>query len=521
MHSNHFLLLGLLLFFVACTKDSMEPLPGEKGAPAPSDPLSVQEIDAVVLEKLRANQEFRWSMVTTEVAWSALVNSDSLLSIGYQPASAGDITEKMHLIDLQDPEWVAARRKVMERIVAIQNATENRQGSDDELEVYISERMPSLQNKTGKYAILAALRELPEVRYVEPLGYGQSWAAAVERSGSGCNNDPLNSLPNGDFTNFSPNGIAPWNYDNLRVKQAWNTSQGAGITVGLIDTGVSGGQDNLGSKFATGSSTGRTIEKYSTYVTCSGWWWWRNCTNAGPNDQCGHGTRMAGLIAAPLGTNTLSTMGVAYRANLISYRGTGDVIINSSIERQCVSDALYDLGARGDVDIISMSIGDVFFNGQVADAVYYAYGQGKLIFAAAGTSTWFTNWVGVIFPANLSQTVAVTGVTDRSGLKECNNCHYGSAVDFAVVMQRDSDSDRNSLTLSNQDASPINWPSYTGGSSCATATMAGIAAVVWAKNAGQSRSSVINKLKQASSEYPSRDSDFGWGKINVELATSF
>ena len=88
-------------------------------------------------------------------------------------------------------------------------------------------------------------------------------------------------------------------------------------------------------------------------------------------------------------------------------------------------------------------------------------------------------------------------------------------------MQRDSDYDRNSLTLSNQDASPINWPSYTGGSSCATATMAGIAAVVWAKNAGQSRSSVINKLKQASSEYPSRDSDFGWGKINVELATSF
>ncbi len=521
MHTNHLLLFCFLFLFAACNKDSVDPLPGKDGAPTPNEPLTIQEIDAIVLEKLQENQSFRWSMVSTEVVWSALANSDSLLSIGYQPPSAGDITEKMHLINLQDPEWIAARIKVMERIVAIQNTTENRQGTLDDLEVYISEKLPYIQIKTGNYAIMEALREMPEVRYAEPLGYGESWTAAVERSGSGCENDPEIPLPSGDYTNYSPNGIAPWNYDNARVKQAWNTSQGAGITIGLIDTGVSDGQDNLGSKFATGSSTGRTIEKYSTYITCTGWWWWRNCTNEGPNDQCGHGTRMAGLIAAPLGTTTLSTMGVAYRSNLISYRGTSDVIINASEERQGVSDALYDLGARGDVDIISMSIGDVFYNGQVADAVYYAYGQGKLIFAAAGTSTWFTNWVGVIFPANLSQTVAVTGVTDRSSLKECGNCHYGSEVDFAIVMQRDNDSDRTSLTLSNQDASPTNWPSYVGGSSCATATTAGIAAMVWAKNPGQSRAAVLDKLKQASSEYPNRDSDFGWGRINAEVAVGF
>ena len=39
----------------------------------------------------------------------------------------------------------------------------------------------------------------------------------------------------------------------------------------------------------------------------------------------------------------------------------------------------------------------VFSVGRIKDAVRYAHGKGKLIFAAGGTSTSFTNFVGVIF----------------------------------------------------------------------------------------------------------------------------
>lgn len=508
---------GLILFF-SCTKEEVTP----DLTNTPQDPLPTSEIDRIIIETLQANKVFKWDMVASNVTWSALIKTDSLLSIGYKPAGAGDITNIIHQIDLNEASWLAARLKIMNRIVAVVNQTEGTAYTLDDYPIFISDRLPYIQIKTGNKAVLDALLSMEEVRYADPLDYGRTLSAAENRSGSsGCGGAQETSLPTGDYSTYGNNGVAPWNYDDVDVKDAWNHSEGAGVTIGLIDTGVSDDQDNLGAEFAVGNSTGRTIEKYSTYVTCSGWWWWRSCTNDGPHDQCGHGTQMAGYIAAPLGTSTQSTMGVAYKANLISYRATGDVVINSSNERQGVSDALYELGARPDVDIVSMSIGDLFYIGQVADAVSYAHNQGKILFAAAGTSTWFTNWVGVIFPANMSQTVAVTGVTDKANdLVECNNCHYGSEVDFCIVMQRDGLADRTSLTLGVNHYSPINFPQYVGGSSCATATTAGIAALVWSKNPSYSRAQVIDALKQASSEYPNQDNDFGWGKINAEDAVN-
>ena len=164
-----------------------------------------------------------------------------------------------------------------------------------------------------------------------------------------------------------------------------------------------------------------------------------------------------------------------------------------------------------------MSIGNLWSIGQIKDAVRYAYGRGKLIFSAAGTSfSWANNIVGVIFPANMSETVAVTGVTDRNGYKECYNCHYGSKVDFVVVMQREGADDRTALTLPMSG----NSPDRVGGSSVATATMAGIAGLVWSTNTSQSRSTVLQRLKESAEFYPNRNSNFGWGKINAYNAVS-
>ena len=176
-------------------------------------------------------------------------------------------------------------------------------------------------------------------------------------------------------------------------------------------------------------------------------------------------------------------------------------MINGSAEKDGVSDAYVYLGNRSDVKIISMSMGDVFYSGQVADAVVYAYNKGKLIFNAAGTSlSWTSRW-GVIFPANMSQTVAVTGVRTGTPLQRCDVCHDGSQVDFVITMQDRNNTNRTPLTLHTSG----NTPRYTGGSSCATATTAGIAALVWAKNLGQSRNQVLNVLKKSSEFYPSRN----------------
>ena len=132
----------------------------------------------------------------------------------------------------------------------------------------------------------------------------------------------------------------------------------------------------------------------------------------------------------------------------------------------------------------------------------------------AGTSLTWTSWVGVIFPASMSETTAVTGIRDGSPMQRCNTCHDGSKVDFVAVMQRRSNTDRTSLTLSRYN----NTPGYVGGSSAATATTAGIAALVWATNPGQSRSQVLNRMKQAASIYPGRSGSFGWGIVDANQA---
>ena len=223
---------------------------------------------------------------------------------------------------------------------------------------------------------------------------------------------------------------------------------------------------------------------------------------------------MAGVIAAPRSSSG-SSVGVAYNSNLVAIRGTGDVIINGGKEKTGVADALVYLGNRTDVRIISMSIGDVFSNSKVADAVRYAYGRGKLIFSAAGTSTSFTNWFGVIFPASMNETVAVTGIKE-SGYQRCDVCHSGSKVDFTVVMER-TGTNRHPLTL----AMSGNQPATVGGSSVATATAAGIAALVWAKNPGMSRDQVLTKMRNTADLYPNRSSSFGWGTLNAAAAVNY
>jgi hypothetical protein len=104
---------------------------------------------------------------------------------------------------------------------------------------------------------------------------------------------------------------------------------------------------------------------------------------------------------------------VAYSANLVVYRAASNVVLDSYHEQNGVKNAFTALGNNTNVKIISMSMGHIFSVGKIEDGVRYAYGKGKLIFCAGGTSTSFTTFVGVIFPASMTECVAVTGVKRR------------------------------------------------------------------------------------------------------------
>ncbi len=453
---------------------------------------------------IETDEVFHWKDANDQQVWSALLASDSLLSIGYQPIGFENIHQKMHLIDTQSDEWTTARTTLIDYIVSRIEQKHGPRFDRSYLMPFGEEQaLPYINIRVFDLDIVTEIRQMEQVRYADVMTFSMEEQSETEyRDGVGCTD--YNGNPNpADYISITPQSRQSWHIAEHNIDQAWlNSNQGQGIWIAVIDSGSSATQDKLNSEFTEGQSSGRTIENYGFF------------NNDGWQDDCGHGTAMAGLAAAPRGFDD-TPAGVAYKANLMTFRGTDDVFLDEAAEKIGVSASLNAAGADPRVHIISMSLGDIISNGQISDAVIFAEGQGKLIFAAAGTSSSFTSWYPVIFPAWMPETVACTGITDGSPRERCSNCHDGAEVDFVVCMEKTSNGN-NGITI----GIPDNSQDYVGGSSAATAITAGQAALVWGNHPTWSKDQVLNRMIQSADYFPNRDGDFGWGKIDVNAAVA-
>ncbi|MBX2828434.1 MAG: S8 family serine peptidase [Flavobacteriaceae bacterium] len=499
------LLLGfsLLLLLASCSQEDLTSTDESAQLTSKTDDrtqlLSIEEINAFIDKSFETNGSFNWKDATTQVLWSAAVHGEEMLTIGYGPEDAF----------YREPGSTAFANEKNDIIDAIVSASGT---SRKALKILEDDTFNYFDIEITSYATVAALREMDNIRYLEPNAYSFYELKAKEGpkfSSAGCNMSG-SSLNTNDYSVVAPGAYVSWTFDRHNIPQAWSLSSGNGITVGVIDTGLSPNQPKLGNQFNTdGSSSSRTVEKYGTYIDSP--WWWSNNVD-GPDDKCGHGTSMTATVAAPR-NNDLEAMGVAYNCNLVSYRGTADVVLNDYHERKGVSNALKALANRSDVKIISMSIGYPWSIGNVRDAVRYAHSRGKLLIAAGGTSTSWTNWYPVIFPANMSECVAVTGIRDLGpGIyDQCDNCHDGSQIEFTVVMERQSSTSRTGVTLGFYAGDD----DYVGGSSVATATTAGIAALIWARHPGWSRGQVLQRMRESGELYGNPSNNYGYGNIDA------
>lgn len=508
--------LAGLLFFAACEKNepinSHEPqncfaeeeVLKEKVNPAEvpqGEPFSKQETDHIIIGLLEEKGDFTWDMIDLKTLWSAAQYGDQTIALGYRPAGTGYLEKTIHQIDISSPEWKNVHDALIQLIVRESSKAAGTPIKWEDIVIEDDPVLPILTFRATSADLITKLYNLDNTRYIEPLDY---WPETAERSSSGCDGSSY-TLNSSDYTTISPASRMPWNYPLVNIPNAWNSSQGSNITIGVIDAGISSSQSLLNSQFTNGLSGGRTITTDYTYGSSA-------------FTTCAHGTSMSGLAAGPR-NNLNSSTGVAYRANLHFIRACDDVVLDKSSEKTAVKNALIRMGNRSDIKIISMSIGTPFSSGVLEDGVNYANNLGKLIFAAAGTSFNWTSWWGVIYPAKYSACIAVTGVKENGST--CSNCHDGSQVIFTIPMERNSNSDRNTLSLGISGASPT----YVGGSSCATATTAGIAALIWSVNPSMSKISVLTAMVITSQNYPSLNSTRGYGNLNaqaaVNLAASF
>ncbi|WP_223606749.1 S8 family serine peptidase [Chryseobacterium sp. OSA05B] len=492
MRKSVFYLLALFFVMNSCTRDELQN-ENPKIENIQKDPLTGKQINAEINSSIKNTGTFNWKNASDHLLWSAIFRGNRMVSIGF--GSSKDDFDRSLSTDSKTME-----AEVLDVIKKYENVSQERflLASDQ----YLNQ----IDVIVEKEETITALRKMKTIRYVEPGDYhyfeienGLNPNAKSSGSSSGCGFEST-ALSAADYTTTTPNAKVPWAFTQHNIPNAWSYSTGAGVTIGLIDTGVSPEQTLLGSSFNTGASSGRTINKFGSYVNGS--------TTDGPTDQCGHGTKMASVMAAPK-NNVGLPVGVAYNANLITYRAASNVVLETSSEQNGVKTAFTDLANNTSVKIISMSMGHIFSVGKIEDGVKYAYSKGKLIFCAGGTSTSFTNFVGVIFPASMSETQAVTGVKEGTSNQKCDVCHSGSQIDFTFQMERANGNTVPVLSYYN------NQSDYVGGSSVATAATAGIAALVWSKNPSWTRDQVLNKMRQSATYYPTVNSSYGYGNINV------
>jgi subtilisin family serine protease len=412
VRSGFALLLGL--FAASCG----EPTPTSSEAP---------QLAASVAPREPNPRSFR-AMPDT-MLWRRIAEAGGVAAIGLKtPGQSRGMSADGRIL-VSPPEWARA----IDVVSAVRDVAVVRRNT----------LRPVIRARVANPAAVTALRALPHVDYVEPaiIIAENLWASTP-----GCDDSPYQSnqyryLPSGD--------IMPIHFDSMNIVRAWAYATGAGVVIGLTDTGVDEGQQELRANFASGQSGGR--------------WVLHRETGGDGSIDCPHGTHLAGTIAAPMNGNL--TVGVAWKANLVSeYQSDRVFGVNNTDAAQAVDDAVIQ-GAK----VISMAWQTVEYYDNASDAIKFGYYNRDVVFvAAAGTGDCGgpIDENNIVFPAELGEVLAVSNAWLNGSHRPCA-AHYGPELDVVAYHQ--------------MHATPMGYNTYfegTGESSNATAVVTGVAALV-------------------------------------------
>lgn len=274
-----------------------------------------------------------------------------------------------------------------------------------------------------------------------------------------------------------PAGVA-----QIKAPAGWPSSQGQGVRVAVVDTGIDYNHTDLKANYKGGVSfvPGATT----------------------PLDDHGHGTHCAGTIAATI--NGAGVVGVAPSASLYAVK-----VLDSSgngAYSQIISGI--DWCVQNKMHIVSMSLGGSGGSTALQSICNTAWTKGLLLVAAAGNSGAptppATSTVG--YPGKYQNVIAVSAIDTANALASFSS--RGPEVDLC--------------------APGVNVLSTTkgggygnmSGTSMACPHVSGAAAVVWGAHRFGTNEQIWNLLAYYVDNLgaPGWDANFGYGRVNVDLA---
>ena len=323
-------------------------------------------------------------------------------------------------------------------------------------------------------------------------------------------------VPNDPF--FASSGSWGQAYRDLygvvvtQMETAWDTANGTGILVGVVDTGIDETHPDLAANVWTnpGEIPGNGIDDDDNGYVDDVHGWDFSDGDATPDDLYGHGSHVAGTIAA-IGNNALGIVGMAWGAQIIPARGfdAAGFGTNAGLSA-CV---VYT--AENGADVINNSWGSYGISQVITDAANTALGLGAVMVAAAGNEH---TYVGEFVPAGLPGVIAVGATDHQDHVAPFSN--FGEELSVAAPGV-------DVLSL-RADFIPTNIPVVVGtdyirfsGTSMASPHVAGLAAVLLSAQPGLTADEVRWHLELNADQpgFPGYEGEpwnpyTGWGRIN-------
>ncbi|WP_421616784.1 S8 family peptidase [Brevibacillus sp. TJ4] len=271
-----------------------------------------------------------------------------------------------------------------------------------------------------------------------------------------------------------------WNLPLIGMEQSWEISKGSNdVVVAVIDTGL----DLSHPEFA-----GKVIEGYNVL----------DGSNR-PEDDNGHGTHVAGVIAAKT-NNSDGIAGMSWNSKLMPIKAIGADGSGSAVD---IAQGIYWATDHG-ADVINLSVGNYTSSAALLEACRYAYKNNVVLVAASGNDATDKS----SYPAAYDEVLAVAAVDHRRERADFSN--FGDYVDVAAPGV-----DIPSTYIYSDYAS-------LSGTSMACPHVAALASLVRSVRPEMTSAEVMEHIRNSAVDLgaPGHDALYGHGMINAEQALS-
>ncbi|MEV4415191.1 type VII secretion-associated serine protease mycosin [Catellatospora sp. NPDC049609] len=276
-----------------------------------------------------------------------------------------------------------------------------------------------------------------------------------------------------------------WQLAALRASRAWDLATGDGVVVAVIDSGVAGDHPDLDGRVLSGLDL---VDR----------------TGNGSNDQVGHGTTVAALIAGQ-GDGQHGVAGLAPRAKILPVRVLDAE--NRYDDARVVAEAVR-WAVDHDAKVINLSLGGAASSEALAEAIDYAFARDVVVVACVGNAVTGGS-TEIWYPAREPGVLAVTAIAPGTRRQLWQGSLKGEQ---AVLAAPGTD------LIGARPGPELYW--RVQGTSFAAPLVSATAALVRSRYPGMSAADVVQRLITTAQDLgpAGRDDEYGFGLVDPVAA---